>query len=428
MSYSIPIPVLAPHLYVAARSGGGTDDHSSPLNMLVGSKSGSSVPNWRKKVALSQPAGSAYSFDRYSVQQSNASFETRFKFTGNNTEFVDTFKGNVLAPVTFPHNFSLPPEVEAKALAKLIQKIRNQRSETNGLILLGEGRQTLQMLRHPLDSFVKAVYAREQKLKLLKGKIEKVNVRKRRDAWMEVVTGTWLEAVFGWKPLLSDIGDILKTIDRYRNSPPKKDRLVSKASLETSSIVASGKVRLSGLYLYVDTIQQTTTNCEVKYTVGMESKERFDDGSLSRLLELSGFTLENFVPALWEITPWSFLIDYFLNMGKFLEAATTDFSDVKWIVKTVGFRSARLRTQQIESPQTNIQADGNIYLSHSGTPEYQLTIRTTVDRTVPSTLGLPPFAFSHPGNSPVRLANLLALLDQQRRSNRDLSWLSIKGR
>jgi hypothetical protein len=54
-----------------------------------------------------------------------------------------------------------------------------------------------------------------------------------------------------------------------------------------------------------------------------------------RIVELSGFDLKAFIPTVWEVIPYSFLVDYFVNIGDMLEAATTDTSIVKRLSKVV---------------------------------------------------------------------------------------------
>jgi hypothetical protein len=57
-------------------------------------------------------------------------------------------------------------------------------------------------------------------------------------------------------------------------------------------------------------------------------------GSVYMDQELLGFSLSDFVPTIWELVPWSFLIDYFTNIGDVLEAWTTCTSDVAWVNRT----------------------------------------------------------------------------------------------
>jgi len=54
-------------------------------------------------------------------------------------------------------------------------------------------------------------------------------------------------------------------------------------------------------------------------------------GSAERLRQVLGFNLEEFVPTIWEIIPFSFVVDYFANVGEMLSLHTTDLSWVDWV-------------------------------------------------------------------------------------------------
>ena len=43
-----------------------------------------------------------------------------------------------------------------------------------------------------------------------------------------------------------------------------------------------------------------------------------------------GFTPSEFIPTAWELLPWSFLIDYFVNIGDVIQANIVSLSDLAW--------------------------------------------------------------------------------------------------
>jgi hypothetical protein len=46
-----------------------------------------------------------------------------------------------------------------------------------------------------------------------------------------------------------------------------------------------------------------------------------------------GFTLSEFVPTVWELIPYSFLVDYFTNFGEVVSAVSYPRSNFRWIMK-----------------------------------------------------------------------------------------------
>jgi hypothetical protein len=61
----------------------------------------------------------------------------------------------------------------------------------------------------------------------------------------------------------------------------------------------------------------------------------------SGLAEEAGLRFRDFVPALWEWIPYSFLVDYFTNIGDIIEAASFPKSDLAWCART--YRNTAVR-------------------------------------------------------------------------------------
>lgn len=430
MPYTEPSNVAAGYTQKVYRKYGGTIDNSYLNKVIVGTRSGQAVPEWKSKVGKGQQAGSPYYIDSYTVKNFEDERKTVFQFPGNPTVFEDVFVGVQYPATEFAHNFTpIPPETVDKALAKVLGKIRSNRTDLNGLVVLGELRETIAMLRRPFSSLTELVTKHITRLNREKARVRKLPFHVRRNEWSKAITGTWLEAVFGIMPLYADIEGILKAVQRLARQDPKRVRVQGQADLTTSSVVDLGSrnVMASNLFLYSSTIMDTETTASVRYVVGLECQEVVDQTPLSRLLEASGLTLENFVPAIYELMPWSFLIDYFSNLGTLIEAGTTDTSEVRWVVRTDRMRSERILTTTPESAAPYVASGGAVFHRESGGYGHSVITRTTVDRTISDSLGTPKLHVFHPGNSFKKMANITALLEQQRLGSRDLTWLRRRG-
>jgi hypothetical protein len=127
-------------------------------------------------------------------------------------------------------------------------------------------------------------------------------------------------------------------------------------------------------------------------------------------LRVFGLSPEEFVPTVWELLPWSFLVDYFTNIGDILEAGATDTSTVAWI------EQATIRSRILEA---NMDENVDFMRSLLG-PELlfldssygELTYRVrSVSRVAAPVLNVPSFALEVPG-SEMKELNMLALFTQ----------------
>jgi hypothetical protein len=246
---------------------------------------------------------------------------------------------------------------------------------------------------------------------------------RRRAAWEKALSGTWLEMQWGWKPLISDTKEIAQTIARLIQEPPHKERLVYRASQEIERMETNVMSGLPGYLIGQFTrVEKQEYSCQ--YIVGMSSVRKAHASGVQRLIDVCGFNPEDFIPTLYEVAPWSWLVDYITNIGDIVEAAATSLSDVKWIVKTT--RQKQLETQSTKQLKSLPEFYSSYFKfvsdtsSSGGSFGSYTSIRTLVNRTIPLTLGVPQFRFSHPGESATKMLNVLSVLAQRRKGLQDI--------
>lgn len=143
---------------------------------------------------------------------------------------------------------------------------------------------------------------------------------KGREAWqkdMDLSIGNmWLEYRYGWRLLCKDIYDAMKAIHSLYNSSLKQR--VSCSAVETTSrtFVQSGLVN-GGYTGYLAPQQwdvRVTENCTftTKYTI------YYKDNNPS-LGTLQQFGISNPLLLAWELIPYSFVVDWFVPVGDFLQ-------------------------------------------------------------------------------------------------------------
>jgi hypothetical protein len=378
-------------------------------------RSGEFVKNWRDKIQKGRDATSPYStsqsrIEKYVIGERYVKYLIDGVRPGVHLKYV----GIVSSPPVIAHLTTHSTTAsENDALSKVIKKIKAGRSNLNGQSVLGELTKTLHGLRHPFQLMRDQTYAHLTQLNNRKRAMRGLPVQARKKAWRETISGTWLEYNFGMKPLIHDVRDIAEALGRFQFDEPVRTRYRSKSSQLDKRTLNGGNYSTDWWLSWL-TVQQTRTETFCSYSVGYEQTVR-PAGSPRRLAEVLGFTLENFVPSLYEVMPWSWLIDYFTNLGEIIEAGTFNSEGIKWISKSFGRKTEDyyLCLPNIAHEKSMFNSTNKTLLERGGTDHYGLIKQSmaTYDRTQPGSLGVPSLEFTIPGR-PTQYANLTAILGQ----------------
>jgi hypothetical protein len=236
------------------------------------------------------------------------------------------------------------PTALGQASKFFLQRLQKTRQAMQGGIFTGEMRETFRMLRRPAKTLFDELPKYLDSLSKRKaGALRKSTARsksarlrhdfKRAAQLKKIAADTWLEFSFGWKPLISDIQDALTAIGRigensYRQqlSATGTNKVVDYNGGTTEAPIADQFVT------WIKFSKQAVTDysCQIRGAVKINSTV----SSISRRNELFGFTPEQFIPTLWELLPWSFLVDYFTNIGDILNAGAVNTADIAWTSRT----------------------------------------------------------------------------------------------
>lgn len=201
-------------------------------------------------------------------------------------------------------------EASAKALQRLVGRQGDRQNIAETLATAG---QTRDMVIGNVTRIVKSV------LLLKKGNIPEAvktlfrnhNPRYRRRGGPKPgkdLASNWLELQYGWKPLIDDVHWAMKALQE-KNPEGLVVRTVgsAKAMSETKTNVLT--FRGGGGVAGTKTIRTVT---QAKYVIWWERSSQ-----VKALLAQAGFT--NPVSLAWELLPFSFVADWFLRIGPFLE-------------------------------------------------------------------------------------------------------------
>jgi hypothetical protein len=204
----------------------------------------------------------------------------------------ETVQWNPMPSLSEAGGFSANQEL--RAFSKLLTKIKGH--EFNLGVETGQLRQTTGLLTSNLGKLGRAALALRRgdfsTAARQLGSSPRSTRLKSRD-----VSGRWLELQYGWLPLLSSSYEAMKAYEAITSGP--------RTHVYRTSAVEERLYNLSTSANY---------SARTKVKVGRKLQyEMYEELTVSRQLGL-----EDPLSIVWELTPWSFVIDWFLPFGSYL--------------------------------------------------------------------------------------------------------------
>lgn len=360
-------------------------------------RTGGVLPKYRQVIASGQNATNLYT----GTLQESKLVPAYPVGQARDTLTTDWYSIAISNPAYFPQfdfgSFVGDANANNRALMEIVERVREAQRAISGPTFAAEFRDTLRMLKSPAQGIRNAC----------SDYLDSVLKRKRRNprSWNKELAGQWLELQFGLRPLISDSKAAADAIARlatdYRRSR------VSSAGFEEQAVPTSVFQYTRNSFLLRETIN-TVRSCRVTYKVGMRAKMASPMApACERLKDVLGFNLSEFAPAAWEVLPWSFVIDYFTNVGAIISAATLDQSLITYIskgVKQINTRKMDMDCLAVNTPYVSISGQG----AGGYTSRY-----STFVRSVPLSLSIPSLTMRIPGVGQV--TNLAALFLARRK-------------
>ena len=227
---------------------------------------------------------------------------TRYRHNGEGSYW----NGNVTPPVVPSLPFGLISEAEQKALLKL------NYHDFNLGTFLAEARQTIMMV----GKHARRISFDVEQWRRLNPKLWPVVKAYQRGnlkchLWSKIPS-SWLELQYGWTPLMSDIWAASVWLSRHRQDKP----LFHVKSKTTDTDVGSILFTPPG-----STASRAVQNYDIKHEVWVNLWFKLRNPSIA---ELASLGLLNPAAIVWEKTIYSFVVDWFVPVGNWLESLTAD--------------------------------------------------------------------------------------------------------
>lgn len=308
--------------------------------------SGIENPEWRGQVRSGQSATTPMNASKQSIKASKCLVEvaTRWIPTGYPGNFsCCEWKGYPLYgfPTLTPADVEVISFVRNTALAKFLSHIQEHRNNSQYGETLGEWQETVKAVRRPLGALRDFIIAwrRRSRKRLRKYRRNGEDTARRdpnyytnsqmgREAAKDLA-GTYLEFVFGWIPLVKSTNEAVNAmLDRWQQ--PETVIVSGKAGADYS-----GTSTEQGLFTYqmfrVTQGVKTHSRIEHKYRACCETGAV--DGKIS-VQQTLGLLPSDFVPTLYELFPFSFVLDYFLQVGDLVNAMSFRRDIIRWGTST----------------------------------------------------------------------------------------------
>lgn len=284
-------------------------------------------PYWRRQVLLGQNATTGMTGEEYRINT----------WSGGNQFQKDLFvewwqpTGTAISVqrtgmLTSYHSF--PPDgpsnlsgVDAtnQAKTRFLQQLTAAQRSFEGGVFLGELAETLHMMR-------------SRSLKLKSGLWDYItDARKRRRRargpknQLKEVTNSYLEYSYGWAPLFNDIDNAGRTINRWNDWD--NPRIQLKAVGESTWLDLEQNLQGSAVGFETLTNRRNSSTTQVIFRGATISRPM---SPLQYQARLMGFSPQNFLPTVWELIPYSFLVDYFSNVGDVIMGWSFQRAGLAW--------------------------------------------------------------------------------------------------
>lgn len=377
--------------------------YSNPMSWIKNVSFGPSPWNWRQILAIGNASATStmsgqnwrFGFKPYAVSwRANPSGPAYGSIRCVTGSAQGTYTGNQHNPPDL--GAAAHSEAEYRAAKQFLKNYLKIKNTWRGGNFIAEFRETMEFLRSP----VKSIYEHTFNLARNVGSIKRV-WRQDPVRYGKLLGGIWLGWSFGLAPLVDDLD----------NAKSALDNMVYGGKHDTTRIIATGTYRKAleavfnlGVTRIAHCVQDRFENAEylVRYLGAVGARP----AGVYGWAEDFGVGFDDIVPAVWEGIPWSWLLDYIINIGEVLDSMRLVTADVVWVNRTVRNRAVTLctplrRAGAVSSPPNS----WNVYIGGGGESFIERKRVTRARSAVPSV----PWKWKIPVH-PKQWANISALV------------------
>ncbi len=377
--------------------------------VMPGFRNGFSNPDWRNKVRRKEDATTPLELRVDSCEYHNISDTYDCRFAGNFGYKAQYKVTAIPPPVVFNQNDEFPvilnqswdcvKQAQNIALAYKRKYVDEQTQPFQSQIFLGEIKETIDFIRHPfgklsaLANSAKAArynaslkHYRQAAVKYRGGVFEKTSEAR---LLLNDIADAWFEVRFALLPLVSDVTAALGVINGRTSE--KRSSFRGDASQTDSP----QRTDWSFQHLAGQRLVEGSLLCHYFINTGIIFDDTTNYTGFPEYLEKTTSELVNFIPTIYEITPGSWLVDYFVNVGDYLNTiATSSKVSLSYDCRTTVVEY----TKRYSFEPALVQQPG-LTLDSLGLTAHMIRTRKYISRKI-GTDSFPSVAFSFPTGMP----------------------------
>jgi len=190
--------------------------------------------------------------------------------------------------------------------------------------------------------------------------------------------------------LISDVKDALETLEKRKDYLNRNLVVITGYHSTNSESFDRNTVSYFSGGLGYQASTRGDQKVEIKYRGAVRCDTSNPYVSEQRLW---GFSPDNIIPTVWELVPYSFLIDYFTNIGKVLDSFALRKVDLAWGIRT----ERRLGIYQVvDVRNANSKPQYKVLREVTSIGDYRSEAKVVI-RTPISSVPIPEFRFRVPG-------------------------------
>lgn len=306
------------------------------VNRVNSRTPGASVPGYRNKIRMHMSATSPFDGTKFKYTAKNYYLAIRYNGPNSASDsgrlVVAERFGNGDGLSWFSNQPSTPPVLSGPtfdsasnlAVQKLYDTIRQMESHVQTGETIGEYKQTINLFKRGLGGLRDLLeYTSKNHVNILKKGAQWNNAKRTAKSLADLT----LEYRFGIKPLAMVLGEGAGAVqsDRYMEAFLP---FSVKGKATSSTLVTNGSY---GGFPRIHIYGRTDNEFKVRFKGDYRIRSADAGPNYARSL---GLTWREFIPTIYNLIPYSFLLDYVSNLHTFIETVAVPFTNVAWCVRT----------------------------------------------------------------------------------------------